>query len=164
MSGSIETGNKLLLNTGLLSLHGMPRDRASRLLADVYRGYTTIQVEKNLDWTEGDEIYLAPTNHQWTHSEYRKIVKYDPQTGSLTLDDALRFYHYGAEESTDKDFDGLDMRGEVRLLTRNVRIVGNDNNDNWGGNILTMDRMEFDGSIRIATTMLDSVEVAKCSQ
>ena len=63
MSGSIETGNKLLLNTGLLSLHGMPRDRASRLLADVYRGYTTIQVEKNLDWTEGDEIYLAPTNH-----------------------------------------------------------------------------------------------------
>lgn len=82
----------------------------------------------------------------------------------LTLDSALDFYHYGASASNAADYDGLDMRGEVRLLTRNVRIVGNDNNDNWGGNILTMDRMEFDGSMRIATTKLDSVEVDKCSQ
>lgn len=44
------------------------------------------------------------------------------------------------------------MRGEVRLLTRNVKIVGEATNDKWGGNVLTMDRMEFDGSFRVATT------------
>lgn len=31
MDGSIETGNKLLLNTGNIKIFGMPRDRASRL-------------------------------------------------------------------------------------------------------------------------------------
>ena len=44
------------------------------------------------------------------------------------------------------------MRGEVRLLTRNIKIVGAPNKDNWGGNILTSDRMEFDGTARYATT------------
>lgn len=58
----------------------------------------------------------------------------------------------------------MDTRGEVRLLTRNVRVVGNDDGDNWGGNILTTDRMEFDGSVRLGTTQLDHVEVSKCSQ
>jgi hypothetical protein len=61
-------------------------------------------------------------------------------------------------------YSGVDVRGEVRLLTRNIKVVGNENSDDWGGNILTMDRMEFDGSARYATTQLDSVEVSYCSQ
>ena len=52
----------------------------------------------------------------------------------------------------------------MRLLTRNVKVVGYDDGDAWGGNILSMDRTEFDGSIRVATTKLDSVEVDRCSQ
>ena len=41
----------------------------------------------------------------------------------------------------------------MRLLTRNVRVVGdNVTGGDWGGNILTMDRIEFDGSARRATT------------
>lgn len=58
----------------------------------------------------------------------------------------------------------MDTRGEVRLLTRNIKIVGHDEGDKWGGNIFTHDRMEFDGTIRMGTTQLNYVEVAKCSQ
>ena len=52
------------------------------------------------------------------------------------------------------------MRGEVRLLNRNVRVVGNnDSGENWGCNILTLDRTEFDGTVRQSTTKFDNVEV-----
>jgi len=57
------------------------------------------------------------------------------------------------------------MRGEVRLLNRNVRVVGNnDSGENWGCNILTLDRTEFDGTVRQSTTKFDNVEVTQCSQ
>ena len=37
------------------------------------------------------------------------------------------------------------MRGEVVLLSRNVRIVGNETEE-WGGQILTSDFVEGDGT------------------
>jgi len=36
------------------------------------------------------------------------------------------------------------MRGEVMLLTRNIKIVGNDS-ENWGCQFLTGDFVEADG-------------------
>ena len=88
------------------------------------------------------------------------IADYNAASGMLTLDSPFEFYHFGADVSTEDIYSGVDVRGEVRLLTRNIRIVGSANKDNWGGNILTMDRMEFDGSARYATTQFDNVEVA----
>lgn len=164
MSGAIETGNKLILNTGLLSFHGAPRDRFSRLRRSVYKDDSQVLVEAGLDWVAGDELFFATTNHQWTHGEYRTVAAYDDVNGILTVSPAFDFYHFGQEDSTADDFNGLDMRGEVRLLTRNVKIVGQETNDKWGGNVLTMDRLEFDGSMRVATTQLDNVEVSGCSQ
>jgi len=164
MSGAVETGNKLLVNTGLMSFHGAPRDRFSRLRRSIYKDDNQFLVEPGLDWEAGDELFFAPTNHQWEHGEYRTITAVDDITGIVTVDSPFEWYHFGQEESTGAEFNGLDMRGEVRLLTRNVKIVGAATNDKWGGNILTMDRMEFDGTFRIATTQFDNVEVSGCSQ
>lgn len=55
------------------------------------------------------------------------------------------------------------MRTEVLLLTRNVRIVG-DNTDAWGGQILTGDFIEGDGTFRNGRTYMDNVEIYNCSQ
>jgi hypothetical protein len=55
------------------------------------------------------------------------------------------------------------MRGEVVLLTRNIRIVGNDS-ENWGCQFLTGDFVEADGTLRFGTTIIDNVEVYNCSQ
>lgn len=164
MSGSFETGNKLLLNTANMKFFGKPRDRASRLLAPVYNGASTVLVDTDLDWVAGDRLYFAPTNLQWTHSEYRTIDSYNSATGLVTLTQALSKYHFGAGSSTAADYNGLDTRGEVRLLSRNVRILGDYNNDLWGGHILTTDRMEFDGTARYGTTQFDNVEVENCGQ
>ena len=73
------------------------------------------------------------------------------------------YYHWGAPESTGDEYNGLDMRGEVLILTRKIRIVG-DPTDGWGGQVLTADVMESDGTERTGMTQMDSVEIYNCSQ
>ena len=101
----------------------------SRLLMSAYTGQDTIVVEPGLDWKEGDEIALAATASQYWHTDYRTIVSY--AGGEIVLDEPLEFYHYGDASSTEEEF-SVDMRGEVLLLTRNVKIQGEDI-DGWGG-------------------------------
>jgi len=59
------------------------------------------------------------------------------------------------------------MRGEVIMLTRNIKILGEDI-DSWGGHVLTGDTAEIndDGTIkeRIGSTYLDWVEMHNMSQ
>lgn len=160
LSGTVEAGNKVLAVSGLASFYGAPRDRMSRLLMNAYKGQDKIVVEAGLDWKEGDEIYLAPTAMQYTHSDYRTIVSY--QGGEIILDEPLDYYHYGDAESTEEEF-SVDMRGEVLLLSRNIKIHGEDI-DGWGGQVLATDLFEMDGTWRKGSLMFDNVQVYKCSQ
>lgn len=97
------------------------------------------------------------------HHEYREIADYSSTEGLLTLTEAFDFYHYGAGSSTASEFDGLDMRGEVILLSRNVKVVGENSND-WGCTIVTADRVEADRSLRVGKMILDNVEVYRGGQ
>lgn len=44
MSGSVITGNKVIYNTGTVSLHGKTRDRHSRLRRTIYKDFDTTVV------------------------------------------------------------------------------------------------------------------------
>jgi hypothetical protein len=57
----------------------------------------------------------------------------------------------------------VDIRGEVVLLTRNVKIVGEDI-QGWGGQIVTSSTVEGDGTIRKGQVIMDNVEIYNCSQ
>jgi hypothetical protein len=48
------------------------------------------------------------------------------------------------------------MRGEVILLSRNVRVVGNDS-DSWGGQIMVSDNVEETGVKRSGQLIFDNV-------
>jgi hypothetical protein len=63
--------------------------------------------------------------------DFAIIDTYDPLTGIIKLEKALNYYHYGAINSTANDFSGIDMRGKVLLLSRNVLIDG-ENIENQG--------------------------------
>jgi len=63
-------------------------------------------------------------------SDYALIQSYDKVTGTVNLDRRLDYYHYGST-TFGLQQSGVDMRGEVVLLSRNVRIVGNDT-EAWG--------------------------------
>jgi len=55
------------------------------------------------------------------------------------------------------------MRGEVLLLTRNV-VIDAEDIESWGGQVVTSDTIEFDGTFRFGSTVMDSVEIFNCSQ
>jgi len=55
---------------------------------------------------------------QFWHSEYPTIAEV---TGTkITLTEPLKYYHFGTGKSTGNDYNGVDMRGEVILLSRNI--------------------------------------------
>ena len=80
----------------------------------------------------------------------------------ITLDKPLTNYHYGEKESTAKTYNGVDIRNEVLLLTRNVKIMG-EKKDGWAGHVLISDLFEGE-NVRYGTITLDSVEVDNCAQ
>jgi hypothetical protein len=67
----------MIANLGLVSFHGKPRSRNSRLRAPVNRGETAALVDSGLDWQAGDRVYLAPTATQHSHSDYMNILSYN---------------------------------------------------------------------------------------
>ena len=61
-----------------------------------------------------------------------EIASYDSSTGEVTFTEGTKWYHFGQATTTGDDYSGVDMRGEVVLLSRNVRVIGDDT-DSWGG-------------------------------
>lgn len=53
-------------------------------------------------------------------------------TGLVIINSTLSHYHWGANMSTASKYNGVDIRGEVVLLNRNIKIIGSDL-DGWGG-------------------------------
>lgn len=116
-----------------MQMYGVSRSGGARtrLLKTANPGDTQILVEPGLGWQVNDTIGLAPTAMIWQESDYAVVKSYDNSTGAVTLDRKLDYYHWGASVSTAANYSGVDMRGEVILLNRNIRIVGNDS-EAWG--------------------------------
>lgn len=74
---------------------------------------------------------MLPTSYKPTAYDDVIVVSYDTVTGVATINKAVNFYHFGADKSTGDEYNGVDMRGEVILLTRNLRIIGEDV-EGWG--------------------------------
>ncbi len=127
------------------------------------QGDKTIQVSPGLDWKEGDRLALLPTGMNPGEGDYAIIQEYNIATGLITLDRPLDHPHYGAATSTASKFGGVDMRGEVLLLSRNIQIIGNDT-EAWGCQVVTSDFVEANGVWRFGSTIMDNVEIYNCSQ
>ena len=103
----------------------------TRLLAPAERRSKTFTVEKGLDFVKGDKLGLMPTSYKPRTHDSVVVKKYDNETGVVEIESPLKFYHWGQENSTGPDYEGIDMRGEVVLLSRNILIQGTDT-DGWG--------------------------------
>mmetsp|Transcript_29264 Transcript_29264/g.28392 ORF Transcript_29264/g.28392 Transcript_29264/m.28392 type:complete len:776 (-) Transcript_29264:1803-4130(-) len=160
---NIEAGDKILINTGRVEMHGQSRvNYLTRLTETANPGASVIYVESNLDWMAGDVIALAPTTVVYNDSDVAVIVSYDSVNGRTELDRELTGYHWGDSASTASDYNGVDMRGEVFLLNRNIRVEGEDQ-EQWGCQFITSDFIEEDDVYRAGKTILDNVEIYNCS-
>lgn len=129
----VSTGNRILANAGIMKMYGLPRTgKLTRLHAEVFKDDTEIIVESNLDWVEGDRIALGPTSYTHTASEHNFVKAYNIETGVVTLETPLIYHHWGQPESTGDDYNGVDMRGEVILLSRSI-IISGDDPESFGG-------------------------------
>src|SRR5690606_4516094 len=120
----------IMVMRGTLSLHGEREHTWSKLARTAEAGTSKIEVLDARGWRKGDEIVLASTDFDPRQAEKRTITAIAGNT--LTLDRPLEYMHFG--EITF----GVDERGEVGLLTRNIRIqASEDAEQSWfGGHIM----------------------------
>jgi hypothetical protein len=138
----------------------------ARLTDVADRGSKTVFVTPGLDWVAGDVVGFAATSIQYNHSETAVVSSYNSITGELNLESPLKFYHFGAAQVS-SEHQGLDMRGEVVLLTRNIVIQG-DSSVNWAGMLLTTDVIKINSAgeetAYSGVTKLDYVELKNMGQ
>jgi len=64
--------------------------------------------------------------------------------------------------STASKYNGVDIRGEVVLLNRNIQIIGQDL-DGWGGQVVTSSTLDSNMKAYNGITIMDNVEIIGCS-
>ena len=122
----------IMLLNGALSLHGDRKNAWSKLSATAKAGSDKIQVVDASGWRKGDVIVLASTDFDPRQAEERTITAISGN--ALTLDKPLAYYTLQQITS------GVDERGEVGLLTRNIKVQASDDAEKsyFGGHIMAM--------------------------
>jgi cell migration-inducing and hyaluronan-binding protein len=118
---------------GTLNLHGEQRlNTWTKLASTANAGSTSIQVLNAAGWRVGDEIALASTDFDPRQAERRTVAAIKGNT--LTLDKKLDYMHFGKIT-----FD-VDERGEVGLLTRNIKLQASADAEQsfFGGHVMAM--------------------------
>src|SRR6185503_11304546 len=115
MGGTNDRSDRgIMLMGGTLNLHGDRKNTWTKLARTAEAGSNSIQVLNAAGWRVGDEIVLASTDFDPRQAERRTISAISGNT--ITLDKKLDSMHFGKIT-----FD-VDERGEVGLLTRNIRL------------------------------------------
>ena len=122
----------IMMMAGTLSLHGDRKNTWTKLASTAKAGSVQIQVLNAAGWRKGDRIVLASTDFDPHQAEERTITAVSGN--ALTLDKPLTYMHFGAITF------GVDERGEVGLLTRNIKIQASEDAEKtyFGGHIMAM--------------------------
>ena len=132
MGGNDRSDRGIMLMGGTLNLHGPEKSTWTKLAKTAEAGSTSIEVLNAADWRVGDEIVLASTDFDPRQAERRTIAAVRGNT--ITLDKKLDYMHFGKIT-----FD-VDERGEVGLLTRNIKIQASADAEQsfYGGHVMAM--------------------------
>ncbi|HWK54458.1 MAG TPA: G8 domain-containing protein [Hyphomicrobiales bacterium] len=122
----------IMIMGGTLNLHGDRTNTWTKLARTADAGSTRIDVLDATGWRVGDMIVLASTDFDPHQAERRTIAAIDGNT--IALDKELDYMHYG--EITF----GVDERGEVGMLTRNIVLQASPDADTnlFGGHVMAM--------------------------
>ncbi len=131
----------ILLMQGTLNLHGTTEHTWTKLSGTAEAGATSINVLDASGWSVGDEIVLASTDYDAYQAERRTITAVNGNT--ISFAEPLEYMHFG------KITYGVDERGEVGMLTRNIVVQSSEDSaeDGFGGHIMAMSgsKMYVDG-------------------
>ena len=139
----MDMGTKVLgaMAGGVISLHG--EERTSWLMLDgtIEAGADQLSVETSTGWRVGDIILVTSTDDNMHHAEVRLITWINGT--QIGVNEPFDHRHFGEIQTfanQRRSWD-LDTRAEVALLTRNIRIRGDDQSEaeGFGGHIMVME-------------------------
>ncbi len=130
MAGMGDRG--IMILGGTLNLHGDRTNSWTKLAKTAEKGSTSIQVLDAKGWRVGDQIVLASTDFDAHQAERRTLSGINGNT--LSFDTKLEYMHFGRITY------GVDERGEVGMLTRNILIQASPDADKtlFGGHVMAM--------------------------
>ncbi|MGC2416300.1 MAG: G8 domain-containing protein [Candidatus Acidiferrales bacterium] len=122
----------IVIAGGTLNLHGDRTNSWTKLARTAKAGSARIEVLNASGWRKGDVIVLASTDFDSTQAEKRTIAAIAGNV--IRLDQPLKYMHFG------KITFGVDERGEVGMLTRNILIQASEDAERsyFGGHIMAM--------------------------
>ena len=158
-------GAKALGVFGFLDMHGVDTGSSFvKISADATAGGTTIEISEAVTWSVGSEIVISSTSFESLETERRTITALTGTT--ITIDSPLEYTHI-SQTSTLEDGTIINMSGEVGLLTKNVRIIGNDyeeiTEEQFGARVL-VGEFEQDGTVYTGSARFSNVEFAVAGQ
>ncbi|KAK9957826.1 hypothetical protein ABG768_012036 [Culter alburnus] len=118
-------GSKVLGVFGSLDLYGMPHNVYHTKLASTSQaGNSTLSLQESVDWKVGEKILLSTTSYDPWQTEVRTITAISDYGRTLTLDQPLSYTHIGESYSVPGTSRSYQLAGNVALLTRNIKIIG----------------------------------------
>lgn len=132
-------------NGGTVSIHGRDRVEWTHLDAHAAAGATSLTLIEPVDWEVGDSILVTSTRLDWNEAETRTITGLSADRRTFFFAEALAYPHSGGTITKTRASDGkswtVNLRAEVGLLSRNVKIQGDvaSETDGFGGHIMIMD-------------------------
>ena len=144
-----------------LDLHGAPVLHTwTRLAATAANGSSTLSLLEPVDWQVGADLVVAPTS--WSKDEAEKVTVAGVRNGGYDIDlvAPLRFTHLG--ETRLVGGTAVELRAEVGLLTRNVRVQGDETSDapNLYGATIMMHSVGHES----LTARFSNIEVTRAGQ
>jgi hypothetical protein len=127
---------------GTLRIHGRDRTEWTFLGANAAAGATSITLSDTIDWQVGDTILVTSSRLAWNEAETRTITAVSGKTVSFTP--GLSYLHNGSTTTRTRSSDGkswtANLRAEVGLLSRNIKIQGDaaSETSGFGGHIMVM--------------------------
>lgn len=131
----------IVSNRGQLELHGNDKTSWTRLGANAPANQNKITLsEANTGWEVGDEVLVVSSRLNWNEAEKRRITAISGDNKTLTLNSNLRFPHIGRKKSYTRPTDGktwdAEIRAEVGLLSKSIKIQGDTQGDAFGGHVM----------------------------
>ena len=90
-------------------------------------GSKALKLQKAVKWKRGHQVVIAPTDYRWQEAEVGTIAKVKDKGKRIILKEPLTHSHFAGK------YKGVKMYGEVGLLTRHIKIQGNNAVDDPDG-------------------------------
>ena len=153
-------GNKsIMVHNGQIDIHGKPVTKTwTYLEIGAVPGDKQVTLTEASEWKVGDKIIITSTGQSREETEERYITEVNGKV--LKFEEGLEFYHFSGEIDPNKNHNTGDqveanntidpagrdqpfiLRGEVGLLTRNVKIQGDETTIETGHGVHIMLRGE----------------------